>query len=154
MERQQLFKYAKRLALKWRHTKQMIIDKLLEKGASLNMVESIVSSLSKEGTINDNKVFELDIFMMEEKRYGYRRVKEYLIKKNFQRTLIETYVFNEEIEKDNCYYHFFKASKKYRNYKYVEDEKEKIRNYLKRCGFNDRIINEVIKAGINYENVM
>ena len=154
MERQQLFKYAKRLSLKWRHTKQMIIDKLLEKGASVKTIENIVTSLTNEEIINDTKVFELDIFMMEEKRYGYHRVKEYLIKKKFERSLIETYVFNEEIEKDNCYYHFFKASKKYRNYKYVEDEKEKLRNYLKRCGFNDRIINEVIKAGIIYENVM
>ena len=150
----QFYKYAKRLALKWRHTRQMIADKLIAKGASTSLAEKVVTSLSNDGIINDAKVFELDIFMMEEKRYGYKRVKEYLLKKNFSSELLDTYVFNKEIEKDNCYYHFFKASKKYRNYKYVEDEKEKLRNYLKRCGFNDRIINEVIRAGISYENVM
>ena len=150
----QFYKYAKRLALKWRHTKQMIIDKLFEKGASIRFVEKIVSSLSNDGILNDAKVFELDIFMMEEKRYGYKRVKEYLLKKGYEMSLIDTYVFNKGIEKDNCYYHFDKASRKYKNYKYTDIEREKLRNYLKRMGFNGKIINEVIKAGIIYENVM
>ena len=151
---EQFYKYAKKLALKWRHTKQMIIDKLLNKGATISFVEQIVMSLSNEGIIDDEKVFQLDIFAMEEKRYSYKRVKEYLIKKNFDRRLIESYVFNIGIEEDNCRYHFIKVIKKYKNYKYIDDEREKIRNYLKRCGFNDRIINEVIRAGISYENVM
>ena len=150
----QFYKYAKRLALKWRHTKQMIIGKLFEKGASIRFVEKIVSSLSNDGILNDAKVFELDIFMMEEKRYGYKRVKEYLLKKGYEMSLIDTYVFNKGIEKDNCYYHFDKASRKYKNYKYSDIEREKLRNYLKRMGFNGKIINEVIKAGIIYENVM
>lgn len=150
----QFYKYAKRLALKWRHTKQMIIDKLFEKGASIRFVEKIVSSLSNDGILNDAKVFELDIFMMEEKRYGYKRVKEYLLKKGYEMSLIDTYVFNKGIEKDNCYYQFDKASRKYKNYKYSDIEREKLRNYLKRMGFNGKIINEVIKAGIIYENVM
>ena len=150
----QFYKYAKRLALKWRHTRQMIMDKLITKGASTSLAEKVVTSLSNDGILNDAKVFELDVFMMEEKRYGYKRVKEYLLKKNFSSELLDTYVFNKEIEKDNCYYHFDKASRKYKNYKYSDDEREKLRNYLKRCGFNGKIINEVIKVGIIYENVM
>ena len=100
----QFYKYAKRLALKWRHTRQMIMDKLIAKGASTSLAEKVVTSLSNDGIINDAKVFELDIFMMEEKRYGYKRVKEYLLKKSFSSELLDTYVFNKEIEKDNCYY--------------------------------------------------
>ena len=60
----QFYKYAKRLALKWRHTRQMIVDKLIAKGASTSLVEKVVTSLSNDGIINDAKVFELDIFMM------------------------------------------------------------------------------------------
>ena len=113
-----------------------------------------MSTLLHEGILNDKKVLELEIFCMEEKRYGYRRIKEYLISKGYEEELIKTYIFNKDIEIDNCRYHFLKGISKYKNYKYSNKEKEKLINYLKRAGFNDRIINEVIKAGINYENVM
>ena len=151
---QKLFKYAKQLALKWRHTKKQIEEKLTNKGASVQEKTRIISSLVNSGILDDRKTFELDVFMMEEKRYGYKRVKEYLIKKGYSNDLLEAYIFNKDIEKDNCVYQFTKAIKKHKNYKYEDDEREKVRNYLKRCGFNDRIINEVIKLGISYENVM
>ena len=150
----QFYNYAKRLAVRWRHTKEKIFEKLLNKGASLVEINSIINSLTNDGTIDDNKTFELDVFMMEEKQYGYKRIKDYLVSKGYKRELTDSYIYNKDIEKDNCEYHFLKASKKYRNYRYIDDEREKLINYLKRTGFNDRIINEVIKAGNNYENVM
>ena len=151
---QQLYKYAKQLALKWRHTKKQIEEKMMEKGATIEEKNRIISSLVEASIIHDERTFGLDIFIMEEKRYGYRRIKEYLVKKGYESSLLENYTFNKDIEKENCMYRFAKISRKFKNYKYSDIEREKIRNYLKRCGFNDRIINEVIKAGIIYENVM
>ena len=151
---QQLYRYAKQLALKWRHTKKQIEEKMMEKGATIEEKNRIISSLVEGSIIDDERTFGLDIFIMEEKRYGYRRIKEYLVKKGYESSLLENYTFNKDIEKENCMYQFAKISRKFKNYKYSDIEREKLRNYLKRCGFNDRIINEVIKAGIIYENVM
>ena len=151
---QQLYKYAKQLALKWRHTASKIKEKLLLKGASSIEIDKIIFSLINDKVLDDNKCFELDVFAMEEKRYGYKRIKEYLCKKGYDRELLDKYIFNKDIEKDNCYYHFFKGSKKYKNYKSSDIEREKLINYLKRNGFNDTIITEVIKVGIKYEDVM
>lgn len=148
------YKYAKRLALKWRHSKQRIKEKLLYKGASNSVCEKIISSLTKDNIIDDYKALDFDVFIMEEKRYGYRRVKEYLISKGYPKSLVDSYIYNKDIEKDNCYFHFLKGINKYKNYKYSDIEREKLINYLKRCGFNDKIIFEIVRSGINYENVM
>lgn len=148
------YKYAKRLAIKWRHSKQRIKEKLLYKGASNLISEKIISSLIKDGTIDDKKSFEFDVFVMEEKRYGYKRIKEYLLNKGYPKSLVDSYFYNKDIEIDNCYFHFVKGKNKYKNYKYSDDEREKLINYLKRCGFNDKIIYEIVRSGINYENVM
>lgn len=150
----QFYKYAKQLAVKWRHSKKMIMEKLFYKGANPKEIETIINRLILENYLDDKKAFELDVFIMEEKRYGYKRIKDYLMSKEYPKELIETYIFNKDIEKDNCYYHFIKSIIKHKNYKYNDIEREKIINYLKRCGFNDKIIYEIIKAGINYENVM
>lgn len=147
-------KYATRLASRWRHSAQKIKEKLMLKGASPTQIERIISSLTKDGIVNDKKSFDIDVFVMEEKRYGYRRVREYLLTKGYSRTLVDTYIFNKDIEVDKCKFHFLRGINKYRNYKYSDIEREKLINYLKRCGFNDKIIYEVIRLGINYENVM
>ena len=148
------YKYAKRLALKWRHSKQRIKEKLLYKGATNSMSEKIVDSLSKDGIIDDRKAFEFDVFIFEEKRYGYNRVKEYLLTKGYPKNLVDSYIYNKDIEFDNCYFHFIKGINRYKNYKYSDAEREKLINYLKRCGFNGKIIFEIVRSGINYENVM
>lgn len=148
------YKYAKRLALRWRHTKQKIKEKLLYKQASLLMCEKVITSLEKENIIDDKRTFELDVFAFEEKRYGYRRVKEYLLNKGYSKALVDSYIYNKDIEFENCYFHFIKGINRYKNYKYSDAEREKLINYLKRCGFNDKIIFEIVRSGINYENVM
>ena len=147
------YKYAKRLAIKWRYSKQRIKEKLLYKGANASMSEKIISSLTEDMYIDDNKASELDIFIMEGKRYGYKRVKEYLIAKGYPKNIVDSYIYNKDIEIDNCYFHFTKGINRYKNYKYSDVEREKLINYLKRCGFNDKIIFEVVRSGINYENV-
>lgn len=150
----QFYKYAKSLASRWRYSKQQIIKKLIYREASSIIVDRVVQTLIKEKIIDDAKAFELDVFILEEKRYGYKRIKQYLITKGYDKKLLDTYIFNKDIEVDNCNFHYNNALRKYKNHRYSDVEREKIINYLKRCGFNDKIILEVIKAGINYENVM
>lgn len=151
---EQYHKYAKQLASKWRHSKVKIKEKLITKGANNIVVDKIIQSLEKEGVINDKKAFEIDVFIMEEKRYGYRRVKEYLLHKGYSKKLTDSYLYNKDIEQDNCYFQFVNAIKRYKNYKYSDVERQKLINALKRCGFNDKMIYEIVRAGINYENVM
>ena len=149
----EFYKYANKLALKWRYCKKQIIEKLILKNADDKTVNRIIKQLSDEKILDDSRAFEIDIFILEEKRYGFYRIKQYLLNKGYQKSLVDSYIFNKDIEIDNCCFHFTKASRKYKNYRYIESEKEKLINYLKRYGFNDKIIYEVIKAGINYENV-
>ena len=150
----QFYKYAKQLASKWRHSKSKIKEKLLAKGASSGFTDKIIVELEKENILDDEKTFRLDVFVLEEKRYGFRRIKDYLLSKGYPKKLTDSYTYNKDIEYDNCYYQFLKGSKRYKNYKYSDVERQKLINYLKRCGFNDKIIYEVVRAGNNYENVM
>ena len=147
-------KYATKLAMKWRHSKHKIKEKLLIKGASNIIADKIINDLVNENVINDEKAFSIDVFIMEEKRYGYKRVREYLLNKGYSNKLVSTYIFNKDIERDNCQFFFQKGINKYLNYRYIESEKEKLINYLKRYGFNDKIIYEIVRLGNNYENVM
>ena len=44
-----------------------------------------------------------------------------------------------------CSYYLKKGIKKYPNYKYFDGERKKLFSYLKRYGFNDKMIEEVLK---------
>lgn len=147
------YKYGKSLANKWLNSKNRIYEKLLLKGATKMEATKILSDLEKEGYLNDDHSFDITLFALEEKRYGYKRIKEKLLEKGFSMNLISTYIFNKDIEMEKAKYYFSKGIKKYPNYRYSDSEREKIINFLKRYGFNDKIIAEVIKTGINYENV-
>jgi len=153
IQKDQNYKYAKALSVRWKLPKRVILKKLMEKGLPSKEAYALINLLEEEGIINEERTFLLQIEFLESKRYGFKRIKERLFNKGFSPTLISTYIFNKDIELDNCIYYLNKGVKKYKNHRYSDDDREKLINYLKRYGFNDKMISEVIKIGINYENV-
>jgi len=147
------YKYAKSLSIRWRNSKNSIIDKLIRKSVNKDKISKIIDSLEKDKILNEKETFDNEVFILEGKHYGYLRIKETLMSKGFSKTLVGNYVFNKEIEKENCIFYFKKGVKKYGNYKYYEGEREKLFSYLKRYGFNDKMIAEVLKEGAINENV-
>ena len=146
------YKYAKTLAIRWKNSKKRINERLIDRGVSIEKINKIILSLENDKLINEKESFDREVFLLETKHYGFKRIKETLIQKGYQRELIDKYFFIKEIDKDNCLYYFKKGIKKYPNFKYFDNERKKLFSYLKRYGFNDKMIGEVLKEGTINEN--
>ena len=139
------YKYAKSLAIRWKNSKKKIIEKLKSKEVTNDEIDKIIDSLEKDNLIDEKESFDKEVFILEQKHYGYQRIKETLILKGYERQYIDQYFYVREIDKDNCSYYLKKVIKKYPNYKYFDGERKKLFSYLKRYGFNDKMIEEVLK---------
>lgn len=76
-------------------SEQALYAKLIAKGIPEKHAAAAVSYAVEQGFVNDERyITDLVKYLFETKKYGVRRVKEYLTQKGFERSLIDNVIEN------------------------------------------------------------
>ena len=130
---------ALRLLTRREHSSQELKQKLLHKGFDLNLVESLLDDLRREGSLNDKRFAESYTRSRKGRGYGPLRIKQELRQRGTSDDIIESVV----IENDEQWYELARnvRQKKY-TMSFPENLKEKLKQqqFLQYRGFSQQHI--------------
>jgi regulatory protein len=147
-QQQKAMNTAVRVLARRDHTRLEIEQKLKQRGYDQEIIQAVVLECERLNYIDDERTAKVYIFQLARRGFGFRRIRQELLKKGLRGDRFEQIVQESRMEIDEREIASSVLQKKMKSFEREEDSKkrkDKIYRFLYSRGFSQSVITELIR---------